>query len=211
MILKVWFNSLSWAGCEERELNHSLSLPSRMKSRKLQPCLRSEWGILGGGGRRKLGKMPEAKSEDNSEQQAGYTSYSHPGRRAAWISPSVLTNRLPGIEDPTHFTETAGVSFTLALSKTPTYVTLFGYCVGNHYLCEAEMFLAFSTVCLMMLLYYFRMHAGCEINSNFITVSMGLAWLEQCVLTRRDEIKRKRRSLPCKSVFIIASHDWDDG
>lgn len=149
MILKVWFNSLSCGGCEERELKHSLSLMSHMKSRKLQPCLRSEWGIVGGGGRRKLGKMPEAKTEDNTEQQAGFTSYSHPGRRAAWISPSVLTNRLPGTEDPTHFTETAGVSLTHALSKTPTYVPLFGYSVGNHYVCEAELFLPFSTLCSM--------------------------------------------------------------
>ncbi len=144
-----------------------------MKSRKLQPCLLSEWGILGGGGRRKLGKMPEAKSEDNSEQQAGFTSYSHPGRRAAWISPSVLTNRLPGKEDPTHFTETAGGSFTLALSKTHTYVTLFGYCVGN--LCEAEMFLAFSTVCLIMLLYYFRQN---EVRSIVISLLSPWVWLD---------------------------------
>lgn len=138
---------------------------SHMKSRKLQPCLRSEWGIVGGGGRRKLGKMPEAKTEDNTEQQAGFTSYSHPGRRAAWISPSVLTNRLPGTEDPTHFTETAGVSLTHALSKTPTYVPLFGYCVGNHYLCGI-FYIVFDVV--------FFMH-WCMlgvISSNFITVSM---------------------------------------
>lgn len=173
MIPKVWFNSLSCVGCEERELNYSLSVVSHMKNRKLQPCLRSKWSILGGGGRRKLGKMPEAKTEDNTEQQAGFTSYNHPGRRAAWIRPSVLTNRLPGTEDPTHFTKTAGVSLTLVLSKTPTYVLLFGYCVGNHYLCFWHFLQCVWWRCSIFK-HWCMLGA---INSNFITVSMVLAWL----------------------------------